>query len=209
MRSAGLERVLRDLRIFRIFEGTNDILRLFVGLTGLQTTGDKLKAFSQALKNPFSPKNFNTLLEETSSRLKGKLFSPGPEPQVHPSLQKSWALIEESTNDFYDLCERSVIKHKKEIVEQQLLVKYIANSAMELFAMAAVVARASRANDEGSPTAAHETLLAETYCELAHYNISQFIKRAHKHSKTDGKVLRIAELSYEHDGHLSLHPTGI
>ena len=38
MRETGLEKFMRDLRIFRIFEGTNDILRLFIALAGKDST---------------------------------------------------------------------------------------------------------------------------------------------------------------------------
>ncbi|XP_030826428.1 very long-chain specific acyl-CoA dehydrogenase, mitochondrial-like [Camarhynchus parvulus] len=52
MQEPGVERVLRDLRIFRIFEGTNDILRLFVALQGFQTLGAQLRGVQAALRDP-------------------------------------------------------------------------------------------------------------------------------------------------------------
>ena len=66
--SAGLERFMRDLRIFRIFEGTNDILRLFIALTGMQYAGSHLRDVQKALKNPFS--NMNVVMDTGTKMLK-------------------------------------------------------------------------------------------------------------------------------------------
>merc|ERR1712215_365958 len=52
MRALGLEKVMRDLRIFRIFEGTNDILRLFVALSGIQYAGGHLRELQKAISHP-------------------------------------------------------------------------------------------------------------------------------------------------------------
>merc|ERR1711988_146933 len=68
MKDYGIEKVMRDLRIFRIFEGTNDILRLFVALTGIQYAGAHLKELQRAIKAPVA--NLGVLFGEGAKRAK-------------------------------------------------------------------------------------------------------------------------------------------
>lgn len=89
MKQTGLERIMRDLRIFRIFEGTNDILRLFVALTGIQYAGSHLKELQGAFKNPTA--NLGLIAEEVSKRAYKVIGfnSPNLAPFVHPQLAES------------------------------------------------------------------------------------------------------------------------
>src|SRR3954470_8734476 len=43
MRDEPYEKILRDLRIFPIFEGANDVMREFIALSGVQPLGDELQ----------------------------------------------------------------------------------------------------------------------------------------------------------------------
>ncbi|GBM96318.1 Very long-chain specific acyl-CoA dehydrogenase, mitochondrial [Araneus ventricosus] len=94
MRSAGLDRVLRDLRIFRRFEGTNDILRLFIALTGIQHAGSHLKGLQKAFKNPTA--NLGFILEEGFRRAKrviGLTSPPSLSDHIHPKFSDSGAVV--------------------------------------------------------------------------------------------------------------------
>lgn len=109
MKEAGLERVLRDLRIFRIFEGTNDILRLFVALTGIQYAGGHLKELQKAFKNPTA--NLGFIVRESSKRAIRNLGYGGIDmtSHVHQSLGDSSKLCAQSIGDFGNTVEALLI----------------------------------------------------------------------------------------------------
>ena len=47
MRDEPYEKILRDIRIFPIFEGANDVMRAFIALSGMKPVGEKLSELGE------------------------------------------------------------------------------------------------------------------------------------------------------------------
>merc|ERR1719273_2993668 len=134
MKDTGIEKVMRDLRIFRIFEGTNDILRLFVALTGIQYAGGHLRELQKAVKDPIS--NFGVVMGEVAKRSKSSLGIGGANPLaelVHPNLNEVATQVSKNTEMFGGAVEKLLIKHGKNIIHEQFLLNRLAAAAIDIY----------------------------------------------------------------------------
>merc|ERR1712218_243834 len=172
MRSMGLEKTMRDLRIFRIFEGTNDILRLFVALSGIQYAGGHLRELQKAIKNPIG--NFGIVVGEVSKRAGhavGLASGNHLAPHVHPNLTQSAALTCKGVDAFGAAVEAVLIKHGKNIINEQFLLNRLANATIDIYASSCVLARCTKTLNEGLESAHHEEMMTKVYCKEAYTRI--------------------------------------
>lgn len=158
------ERMLRDARINRIFEGTNEVLRLFIALNGLQGQGEKLKELGQALKRPLQ--NLGQLGEFASSRVRTR-FGRGTDLKVelHETLRVHERFFEKHVAELKHAAEGAVMQYREGIIERQFVLERLANMAIELWARAATIARTQRVIEErGAESCAHELSLCGVFC---------------------------------------------
>ncbi|XP_017469665.1 PREDICTED: very long-chain specific acyl-CoA dehydrogenase, mitochondrial, partial [Rhagoletis zephyria] len=185
MKEAGLERVLRDLRIFRIFEGTNDILRLFVSLTGIQYAASNLKFLQKAFKNPAA--NFGVISSEISRRVSTSIgfgavdFKPYVTSELQSYAQKTAACIEL----FGKTVEELILKHGKNIIHEQYILNRLANAAVDIYAMVVTLSRSSRAFNLNLPTALHEMNLTKALCIQASKRCTENLRKSTARSELE------------------------
>jgi acyl-CoA dehydrogenase family protein 9 len=191
------ERMLRDARINLIFEGTNEILRAFIALAGMQGPGQQLAEVAKAMREPI--KGFGTLGDFAIRRARSAL---GRErlTRIHPVLKNETVIYEDGVTALARETERVLRKHGKEIAERQFVQKRIAESAIDIYALAAVLSRTSRIIEQrGEDGARREIDMASGFAALAGRRIRDRLQDMER--EEDELLKQIASRTYGDEGY--------
>lgn len=193
------ERWLRDARINMIFEGTNEILRAFIALAGLQGPGKQLEEVSKAMREPI--KGFG-LLSDFALQKARSTFGRERCSRIHPLLRRETVLFEDCVAALTRESERVLRKHGRDIAERQFVQKRIAEVAIDLYALFAVLSRTTLALERlGEGGAQRELIRAGTFAALAEPRLRARLD--HMERDEDERMKAAAGLVYEDRGYLS------
>ena len=158
------ERNLRDARINRIFEGANEVLRLFIALNGVQAPAQALKEIGSALRRPL--RNLGLLGGYATSRVRLRLGQTATlDIELHDRLKKHKEYFEKHVAELGAGTDRAIMRHRERIVDRQLVLERLANMAIDLFATACVIARTQSLIDErGVEQCEREIRLCDLFC---------------------------------------------
>ncbi|MCM2349112.1 MAG: acyl-CoA dehydrogenase family protein [Bacteriovoracaceae bacterium] len=204
MREYPYERIMRDCRINLIFEGTNEILRIFTALSGIKAPSDDLKELgkiadvSKALKDPI--KSVGVLTDFAKKRI-SKRFGSKTLTKIHPSLEKQGNQFVTSLKDFSIAVENTIMKYGKNIIGNELVQMRIANMSIELYAQLCVLSRTTailNRSDVSEKDKEYVTLMTELICRDSRQTFTKNYKRLS--SSYDKLIPKISQAVAERDG---------
>jgi acyl-CoA dehydrogenase family protein 9 len=194
MRDAPYEQITRDCRILTIFEGTNEVLRLYIALSGLKDLGRSLGQLKAAMDDIFSNfiKGFGVLTDYAERRLtqatgvgRDKLLTPLPD-----SLREAAGVYERYTAEFAKASDFLLRKHGNSIANRQHDLKRIADIGIDLFVGLCVLSRAASLSQAPGEPGKEAAGIARIFAQQAKRKMANNVRRIARNE--DGEMDRLA-----------------
>jgi len=200
MRDYPYERIVRDSRINRIFEGTNEILRLFIALTAMNDVASQLQELAASMKGVFNDpiKGFGVLSDYARKRaqLRTGMGGAAKFQNLHPAIQTTAESFETETRYLAQAADRILRKHGKNIIGKQFATKRLAEIMIDLFVWASTLSRVQASIDaNGVDKAAQEIDILKLFTREAMVRIKQNFRRIDNND--DEPLKALAEDAFE------------
>lgn len=199
------ERILRDCRVNRIFEGTNEILRLFIALTAMKDVGTQLKEVGQAVGGIFDDpiKGFGVMRDYAWKRVTQATGVGGNKTaftKLHPILKDKAEIFEDLGRKLAVAADRILRKHGKNIIGKQFATRRLADIMIDLFAFVSVLSRVNDSiQEKGLEKSAKELEILTVFSGQVRRRVSGNFNKIDDND--DELIKSLADHSLEHENY--------
>jgi acyl-CoA dehydrogenase family protein 9 len=194
LRSEPWEKVVRDIRIFPIFEGANDVLRAFIALGGIKPVGEKLEGLGDiGLSDPIG--SIGVLVDYVADRARREV-RPDRIGMAHEELSGHADAVSDQVKQLAGTTEKLLREHGKDVIRRQFQQKRLADIVADVFAQVAVLSRVSNIfEDQGVEASGQERFIADTFCSRAASRVRGNFDQVE--SNDDDRMSSLAKLAYK------------
>lgn len=195
MRSEPYEKVLRDIRIFPIFEGANDVLRSFIALNGIEPLAAQLGELADIdMRDPLHAVG---VVADYVGALVRRRVQPPELNAAHDRFSGPAARVGTQVERLRSVCEQLLRRHGEGIKQRQTQHKRLAAVATDIYAQVATLARVSDVlrRPEHHNMVGDEPFIAETFCLRAAERVDRQFARIERND--DERAFAIAQAAYD------------